>query len=123
MAFDTGLAQRIREVLAQRPGLIGITEKKMFGGLAFMVNGYMFVGIVRDALMARVGPDHYERALATRHVRPMDFTGRPMKGYVYVDPEGIDDDSELAAWVGQCLDFVNRLPPKTAPQRLRPAKR
>jgi TfoX/Sxy family transcriptional regulator of competence genes len=83
MAFDPELAERVRTVLAGRPD---ITERRMFGGLAFLVDGKMFIGIRNASLMARVGPQRHEDALALPHVRPMDFTGRPMKGYVYVDP-------------------------------------
>ena len=109
MAYDEGLADRVRDALhAQR----GITEKEMFGGIAFMQRGYMFVGIAGDALMARVGPQGYEEALARPHVRVMDFTGKPMKGYVFVDPPGIDDDADLAEWVERCRRFVLSLPPK-----------
>ena len=109
MAFDEGLAERIRELLRERSGVI---ERKMFGGLAFMLNGYMFVGIVGDTLMARVGPDGYAKALAQKHVREMDFTGKPMKGYVYVAPEGIESDAALEHWVSRCAAFVGTLPPK-----------
>jgi hypothetical protein len=82
MAYDEGLAFRIRELVADE---FNIDEKNMFGGLAFMLNSYMFCGIIGDELMARVGPDNYEKALSQPHVREMDFTGRSMKGYVYVD--------------------------------------
>jgi len=109
MPYDEGLAERLREVLEAQPG---ISEKKMFGGLAFMSRGYMFVGILGDVLMARVGPADYEQALTQAHVRKMDFTGRPMKGYVYVDPPGFEDDSELSEWALTCLRFVQSLPPK-----------
>lgn len=109
MAYDEGVAQRIREVLDDRPG---VTEKKMFGGIAFMLDGYMFVGVQDDALMARVGPDNHQAALARPGARPMDFTGRPMKGYVYVDPAGFESDEELADWVNECAAFVQTLPPK-----------
>ena len=109
MAFDEGLAERLREVLADRPG---ITEKRMFGGLAFMSNDYMFIGIVGDVLMARVGPEGQEEALSRSHVRVMDFTGRPMKGYVFVDPAGFESDEALAGWVERCEGFVRSLPPK-----------
>ena len=109
MAFDEGLAERIRELLRDRRN---ITERKMFGGLAFLLNGYMFVGIVGDTLMARVGPDGYAKALARKHVREMDFTGKPMKGYVYVAPEGFESDAELENWVSRCTAFVDTLPPK-----------
>lgn len=109
MPYDEGLAQRLREALARQPG---ITEKKMFGGLAFMTRGYMFVGVVGKLLMARVGPGAHEQMLARAHVREMDFTGKPMKGYVYVDPPGIQADAELADWVHRCLRFVQSLPPR-----------
>lgn len=109
MPYDEGLAERLRETL-QSPQ--NITEKKMFGGLAFLSRGYMFVGIVGDVLMARVGPEYYEHALSRPHVRKMDFTGTPMKGYVYVDPPGIEKDSVLSEWVHRCQTFVQSLPPK-----------
>lgn len=109
MAFDQGLAERLRELFANRAG---VTEKKMFGGLAFMVNGYMFIGIAGDKLMARVGPDAYQDALRRPHVKEMDFTGKPMKGYVFVNPEGIESDAALEEWVALCSQFVCSLPPK-----------
>ena len=84
----------------------------MFGGVAFMARGYMFVGIVGDVLMARVGPDYYEQALARPHVRVMDFTGKPMKGYVFVDPEGFESDADLAEWAERGYRFIQTLPPK-----------
>lgn len=109
MAFDEGLAERLREILRRYPG---ITEKKMFGGLAFLSRGYMFVGIAGDALMARVGPDNYESALAEPYARLMDFTGKPMKGYVFVDPPAFESDAGLARWVELCRRFVDALPAK-----------
>src|SRR5512145_1220370 len=109
MAYDEGLAERLRDALQSHRG---ITEKKMFGGIAFMARGYMFVGIVGDVLMARVGPERYEEALSRPHVRVMDFTGKPMTGYVFVDPPGIDDDEELTEWVERCRRFVMTLPAK-----------
>lgn len=112
MAYDEGLAQRLREVMADAVPQGALGEKRMFGGLAFMSHGHMAVGIVGVALMARVGPEAYPEALARPHVRPMDFTGRPMNGYVFVDPPGIESDAELAGWVRRCLDFVATLPPK-----------
>jgi hypothetical protein len=108
MAYDPGLAQRIREVLGDRAGL---SERKMFGGLAFMLHGRMFVGILGSTLMARVGPQRHADALALPHVRPMDFTGRPMKGYVFVDPAGIEEDRELEAWVSWCASHAASLGP------------
>jgi hypothetical protein len=76
-----------------------VTEKKMFGGLAFLRQGKMFCGIVRDQLVVRVGPEQYEEALAEAHVRPMDFTGRPMKGYVFVEPAGCCTEEAVRCWV------------------------
>jgi TfoX/Sxy family transcriptional regulator of competence genes len=109
MAFDEGLAKRVRKVLRDRKG---ISERKMFGGLAFMSRGHMFVGILGDTLMARVGPDQYADALRQPGAREMDFTGKPMNGYVFVAPIGIDADSVLERWIAQCLTFVGSLPPK-----------
>jgi TfoX/Sxy family transcriptional regulator of competence genes len=109
MAYDEGLAQRIRGVFTDREDVI---EKKMFGGLAFMVRGHMCCGVSGDDLMLRVGPDQYNEALAQPHARPMDFTGRPMKGFVYVDQAGLDSDDDLEAWIGRGLTFVLALPPK-----------
>jgi TfoX/Sxy family transcriptional regulator of competence genes len=112
VAFDPGLAQRVREALADPTG---VTERKMFGGLAFLLHGHMFVGIMGATLMARVGPHNHGQALAAPHVRPMDFTGRPMKGYVYVDAEGLTTDADLERWVRACAEFAKTLPPKPRP--------
>jgi len=109
MAFDEGLAERLREVLAARAD---VSEKKMFGGLAFMYRDYMVVGILGESLMARVGPEAYEAALGRPHAREMDFTHKPMKGYVLVDPEGYAEDDDLVSWVDDCVAFVDTLPPK-----------
>jgi TfoX/Sxy family transcriptional regulator of competence genes len=109
MTYDLGLAQRVREALDNR---IGISERKMFGGLAFLVDGKMFVGVQDSTLMARVGPERHQDALAVPHVREMDFTGRPMKGYVYVDAPGLVEDQDLQAWVQWCASFVGALPAK-----------
>jgi TfoX/Sxy family transcriptional regulator of competence genes len=109
MSFDEGLAQRVRETLGSRPR---ITERRMFGGLAFLVDGKMFVGISGSKLMARVGVEHYHDALALPHVREMDFTGKPMKGYVYVEPPGLAEDDDLAKWVSWCAGYVEGLPAK-----------
>jgi len=109
MAFDPGLAQRIREVLGDRPG---VSERKMFGGLAFLLDGKMFVGVSGQTLMARVGPQRYHVALALPNVREMDFTGRPMTGYVYIDAPGLADDRDLEAWVSWCAGFVSGLSAK-----------
>ena len=109
MAFDEGLAERLREILDRRRG---VTEKKMFGGLCFLLNGRMFVGIVKQTLMVRVGPDAHATALRQPHARPMDFTGRPMRGYVFVEPAGFEADADLREWVRLALGFVSKLPPK-----------
>jgi TfoX/Sxy family transcriptional regulator of competence genes len=109
MAYDEGLAQRLREQLADH---FGLQERKMFGGLAFMHRGHMLVGITGEVLMARVGPDHHAAALKRAHARPMDFTGKPMKGYVFVDPAGFSTDANLARWIALCLEFNATLPAK-----------
>lgn len=109
MAYDEGLAERLDELFASRPNF---ESKKMFGGLCFMLSGHMCCGIVGDTLMARVGPDQYADCLQRPHSREMDFTGRAMKGMVYVAPEGIADDSDLTEWVRICVDYVQTMPPK-----------
>lgn len=109
MAYDEHLAARIRKALGRTPG---VTEKKMFGGVAFLRHGLMFIGVSDSALMARVGKDAYEDALAREHVRVMDFTGRTMAGYVFVDEPGTATEEALRFWLGRCLDFVATLPPK-----------
>jgi hypothetical protein len=114
MAYDEGTAERVREIVQGRSG---ISERKMFGGLAFMADGHLFVGVLAGTLMARVGAEGYAAALARPHVREMDFTGRPMKGYVYVAPEGFASDEALAGWVNACLDVVASLPPKLGGRR------
>lgn len=111
MPFDAFLAQRIRTLLQDVPG---ITDKHMFGGVAFLCRGHMFLGIVGSALMVRVGPDAYDAALTRRHVRVMDFTGKPLRGYVYVDPPGIRTARDLSAWMKRSLAFVATLPVKKA---------
>lgn len=112
MAYDEGLAERIRECFQDR---CDVVEKKMFGGLCFMVSNHMCCGIVGETLMARVGPINYEDCLAEEYVSEMDFTGKSMKGMIYVSAEGVEEDSELKRWVSICTDFVESLPPK-APQ-------
>jgi TfoX/Sxy family transcriptional regulator of competence genes len=118
MAYDEGLADRIRDTLAGEPG---IGEKEMFGGIAFLHADRMFVGIVKDALMVRVGPDRHDASIRERHVRPMDFTGRPMKGYVYVSAAGYESDAELEKWVRRGLEHVQTLPAKP-PKKKKPRK-
>jgi TfoX/Sxy family transcriptional regulator of competence genes len=109
MAYDEVLAERIRAVLADRPG---ISERKMFGGIAFMVGGHMLCGVTGGDLMVRLGEDGADAALDEPHTRPMAFTGRPMKGYAYVAPAGTAGDAALRAWLDRALAFVATLPPK-----------
>ena len=111
MAYDEGLAERIRGVLEEQPG---VSESQMFGGVAFLVKGHMSVGIVQDKLMVRVGPESYDRVLRERHVRRMDFTGRPMKGFVYVVPSGYESDADLKRWVNLGVTYVTSLPAKAS---------
>lgn len=109
MAFDEALADRIRAVLTGRDG---IGERKMFGGIAFMVHGNMAVGVIEEELMVRLDPGDAELALREPHTRPMDFTGRPAKNMVYVDPSGTAGDEELGAWVEAGVAFAASLPAK-----------
>jgi TfoX/Sxy family transcriptional regulator of competence genes len=109
MPYDDGLAQRIREVLDEQPR---VSEKQMFGGLAFLIGGNMCAGVVADELMVRVGPDQYEEALARPHAREMDFTGRPMRGLVYVAAEGFESDDDLHEWIARGVRFASSLPVK-----------
>ena len=109
MAFDEGLAQRLRERLA---GSGGVVEKRMFGGLSFMVDGHLCVGVMGEELMARVGPGATGAALERPGSRLFDFSGRPMKGWVMVEPGALEDDDALAGWVELALAYVRMLPPK-----------
>jgi len=111
MAYDEQLAQRVRRALAGRDGL---SEKKMFGGIAFLLSGRMACGIVKEDLMVRVGPAQYEQALAQPYARPMDFTGRPMKGMVYVGSDALRSDADLAGWLRRGVEFAATLPAKQA---------
>ncbi len=115
MAYDEDLAGRVREVLQ---AVEAVTERQMFGGLAFMLGGHMFCGVVRNTLMVRLGPDGAERALGQPHVRPMDFTGRPMKGMVFVEPGGLHG-AALREWVTAGAAFARALPPKAVAPRAR----
>jgi TfoX/Sxy family transcriptional regulator of competence genes len=115
MSYDERLAERVRGILE---GPLEFREQKMFGGLAFMAHGYMFCGIVADQLMVRLGTEEADQALAEPHVRPMDFTGKPMRTMVFVIPEGIRTDPDLERWVERALQYINTLPPKgAAPSR------
>ena len=109
MAYDEALAERVRKAIRDQPN---VTERKMFGGLAFMVGGHMCCGIVGDDLMVRVGHDAYEEALSKPHARPMDFTGRPLKGMVYVARSGLRTEKALRGWVDRGVSFTTTLPAK-----------
>jgi TfoX/Sxy family transcriptional regulator of competence genes len=109
MAYDEGVAERLREVFDGRSDIV---EKKMFGGIAFMHSGNMCCGIVDETLMARVGPDAYEEALKRPHAREMDFTGKSLKGLVYVEPAGFAEDGQIQKWISLCEAFTGSLPPK-----------
>jgi len=109
MPYDEGLVQRMREILDQGPSY---TEKKMFGGVGFMLNGNMAVGVNQDNLIVRVGKENDEEALAEPNARPFDFTGKPMQGLIYVSLEGYETDVDLQAWVRRGVDFALSLPAK-----------
>jgi TfoX/Sxy family transcriptional regulator of competence genes len=109
MPYDKGLAQRIQEILEESTGF---EEKKMFGGICYLVNGNMACGVYKDYLIVRVGPDAYKNALAKLHAKEFDITGRPLKGWVMVSEHGYDDDAALHDWVRMGLDFAGSLPPK-----------
>jgi TfoX/Sxy family transcriptional regulator of competence genes len=109
VAYDEGLAERIREELGDEPGLV---EKAMFGGVAFLLDGNMSVGIIGDDLLVRVGPAGYEAALQRPYARVFDMTGRPMKGWVVVESIGLEDDDAFTAWVREGVAFARSLPAK-----------
>lgn len=103
MAYNEYLAERIQRVLNEQKILF--VEKKMMGGLTFMVDDKMCVGVVKENLMARIDPEIYEEALTKKGCREMNFTGRPMKGFVFIEPEGIDLDEDLEYWVKLCVEY------------------
>jgi TfoX/Sxy family transcriptional regulator of competence genes len=109
MAYDETLAARVQEVLGDNPE---ISERKMFGGIAFMFSGHMAVGVSGEELMVRIDPDDQDAALARPGVRPFDMTGRPMKGWILVGPDAIAEDTDLDDWITRGLDFAGTLPPK-----------
>lgn len=109
MAFDESLAARIREAVVP---LAGITERKMFGGVAFLLNGNMYVGVWKDSLIVRLDAEEGAAALYEPHVRDFDITGRPMRGWIMVSPAGIEDDLALKEWLFRGAEFVKTLPPK-----------
>ena len=109
MAFNEALAERVRQQLARRKNVV---EKEMFGGVGFLLNGNMLVGVWKDSLIVRLGPDEGDEALREPHVKEFDITGRPMKGWVLVKPEGIQDDDQLKGWIERATKFVKTLPKK-----------
>ena len=109
MAFDEGLAQRVREILEEKQGF---EEKKMFGGICFMLQGNMACGVLKDDLIVRVGPEKYEEFLKLPHSRKFDFTGKPMKGWVVVSPEGHESDINLYEWTQKGAHYALSLTPK-----------
>jgi TfoX/Sxy family transcriptional regulator of competence genes len=109
MAYSADLAERVRSQIAK---MMNTTEKKMFGGLGFLVNGNMACGIIGDDLIVRTGPEKHSQALVQPHTRPFDFSGRPMAGWVYVEPAGYESDQNLKDWIEQGIEFARSLPPK-----------
>lgn len=119
MPYDEGLAQRVRDILAgEDPGAGAgaghgrIAERRMFGGLAFLLDGNMCCGILEDRLIVRLGDEGARDALVRDHVAPMDFTGRPLRSMVYVDGPGVAEDEDLEGWVDRAVRFTATLPPK-----------
>jgi len=109
MAFDEGLAQRIRDILADGHEAV---EKRMFGGVAFLLDGNLCCGVSKEDLIVRVGPERHEEALKRPHARLFDITGRPMKGWVLVSAQGCESDESLEEWIRLGTDFARSLPPK-----------
>jgi hypothetical protein len=109
MAFDEALAERIRQRLARRKN---VEEKKMFGGVGFLLNGNLLVGVWKSCLCARLGPEQAGEARREPHVREFDITGRAMKGWVLVEPGGVAGEDQLADWIGRAATFVGKLPAK-----------
>ncbi len=109
MAFDESLATRIRDALARKKG---VEEKKMFGGICFLLHGNLPVGVWKDSLIARLGPDEGEAALREPNVRVFDITGKPMRNWVLVEPEGVEEDDQLNDWIQRATKFVGKLPGK-----------
>ena len=109
MAYDQALAQRIREALAGEPDLV---EKRMFGGVGFLIRGNMACGVHGDDLIVRVGPGRYPEALARPHARVFDMTGRPMAGWVEVAPAGVASAADLRRWLTLGVEHARTLPAK-----------
>lgn len=112
MAYNEQLADRIRELLANEPTLV---EKKMFGGVCFMLKDKMCCGIVKDELMLRVLDERYHEVLEMNHAREMDFTGKALKGFVYIDEEGLKTNKQLQKWIELAVEFAYKSPAKKKP--------
>ncbi len=109
MAFTEALAERIRQRLARRKH---VEEKKMFGGVGFLLNGNLLVGVWKESLVVRLGEEEGQEALKEPHVKEFDITGKPMRNWVLVGPEGIQNDEQLSAWIQRAVKFVGALPAK-----------
>lgn len=109
MAYSKSLVERIRPIVSRQ---CGVTEKKMFGSICFLLNGNLLVGVWKDSLIARIGKDAYETALQEEYVTEFDVTGRLMKGWVIVEADGIDSDHQLSHWIELAVQFVRTLPTK-----------
>lgn len=109
MAYSQALADRVRQTLRNRRN---VSEKKMFGSVVFLLNGNLLVGVWQSSLIVRLGPDEAAPALRQPHVRPFDVTGKPMKGWIMVEADGLDRDAELAGWIERAAAFVSTLPAK-----------
>ena len=109
MAYDETLAERVRQRLARRKN---VAEKKMFGGIGFLLIGNLLVGVWKDSLIARLGDEQGEASLLEPHVKEFDITGRPMKGWVLVEPDGAAEDDQLKDWIDRAMKFVGKLPAK-----------
>jgi TfoX/Sxy family transcriptional regulator of competence genes len=109
MAFDATLAARMRAILTRRKN---IEERKMFGGVGFLLNGNMLVGVWKDSMIVRLGLNEFDDVLCEPHVREFDITGKPMKGWIMVEPGGLKDDDQLKDWIARATTFVKTLPKK-----------
>jgi len=113
MAYDETLASRVRKILSSS---VGFSERKMFGGLCFLFQGNMCCGVLKKELILRLDPGRAKELLSRQHTRPMDFTGRPMKGFVFIEAGGLDTERQLNDWVSMARSFAQNLPPKSAGQ-------
>ena len=109
MVYSKALAERVRQALRTHRG---VTEKKLFGGVGFLIGGNLVACVWQQSLIVRLGPEVADAALKQDHVREFDVTGRPMKGWIMVEPDGLDSDRQLTEWIEQALEFVETLPSK-----------